>query len=57
MKSESYVCAIPGKFWAISDKMCMLNPGDSSSPTKVYVTIQGNLLNDLGTGAGAVRGL
>ena len=51
MKSESYVCAIPGKFWAIS------NPGDSSSPTKVYVTIQGNLLNDLGTGAGAVRGL
>ena len=42
LKSESYVCANPGKFWGISGKMCVSNPGNSSSPTKVYVTIRGN---------------
>ena len=30
LKSESYVCADPGKFWGISGKMCVSNPGNSS---------------------------
>jgi hypothetical protein len=29
LRSEGYVCANPGKFGVISDKMYMLNPGNS----------------------------
>ena len=42
LKSQSYVCANPGKFWDISGKMCVSNLGNSSSLTKAYVTIWGN---------------